>query len=77
MSAPKQLVEGGHMFVTTDDEGTIDNWQYDSGFHNGPRCENCNMTWCEHCEPNCYGEICPGKGIIVVQESTPRKVLEA
>jgi len=72
---PKQLVPGGHLFRTTDNEGTIDNWALDSGFHNGPKCVSCKQKFCEHCEPDVYVDICPGKGIIVLQETAPRKEL--
>lgn len=74
MPMPKQLVEGGHAFITNDD-GTIDHWQYEGGFHNGPRCENCKVSWCEHCEPEIYEEQCPNNNIIVVHETERRKEL--
>ena len=77
MSMPKQLVEGGHAFLTNDYDDKIDHWQYEGGFHNGPRCVNCNMSWCEHCNPEIYEEQCPQNNIIVVLESEPRKVLES
>lgn len=43
------LEEAGHKLVRNED-GEIDIWQCDSGYHNGPGCEKCHKTWCEHCE---------------------------
>jgi hypothetical protein len=35
-----------------DDDGEIDKWAWDYEFHNGPSCEICHATPCEHCEPD-------------------------
>lgn len=43
------LEVAGHKLVR-DEDGEIDIWQYDSGYHNGPGCEKCHETWCMHCE---------------------------
>ena len=75
MGLPKQVTPGGHYFVT-DDDGDIDVWQYEAGFHNGPRCENCNQSWCMHCEGLGDLEQCPANNIIEVHETAPRKALE-
>jgi hypothetical protein len=39
----------GHKLVR-DKDGDIDFFQLDAGFHNGPGCEKCHETWCQHCE---------------------------
>lgn len=44
-----------------DDNGNIDEFAVDSGFHNGPRCIICHDEFCTHCEPSwentgCYRE---------------------
>ena len=33
-------------------DGEVDNWQLDCGYHNGPRCEVCGESFCEHCDPD-------------------------
>ena len=32
-----------------DDDGEIDVWAFESGYHNGPYCTRCHHTECEHC----------------------------
>ena len=32
-----------------DEDGRIDDWQVDAGFHNGPACVKCHRSWCMHC----------------------------
>ena len=34
------------------DGGEIDMWYLDYGYHNGPGCEVCGASVCEHCEPD-------------------------
>lgn len=54
------LEAAGHKLVR-DEDGEIDSSQLDADYHNGPGCEKCHETWCEHCEmrksewkiPNC------------------------
>lgn len=38
----------GHK-LCRDDDGCVDGFVCDSGFHNGPGCETCGDSWCEHC----------------------------
>lgn len=33
-----------------DDDGEIDEWMLDVGYHNGPMCSRCNHSFCVHCE---------------------------
>lgn len=43
-------------------EGTdkIDNFAgVDYGFHNGPLCVKCGLSFCEHCEPEKFSSSCP------------------
>ena len=40
------------------EDGDIDVWQLDEGFHNGPRCRSCGYTFCEHCNPDGYNSMC-------------------
>lgn len=35
-----------------DEDGEIDMWQLESGFHNGPACSRCGYSYCEHCHYN-------------------------
>lgn len=34
------------------ENGKIDMWYLDCGYHNGPGCEVCGVSVCEHCEPD-------------------------
>ena len=38
--------------------GEIDMWRLDIGFHNGPECQVCHASFCEHCTPNFDDEEC-------------------
>lgn len=47
----KTLEGQGHV-LRRDEDGKID-WLAmcdDENFHNGPICDKCYMSWCEHCE---------------------------
>lgn len=44
--------------------GRIDNFAFDSGYHNGPVCIRCGESFCEHCHPECYDEPCTAEGFI-------------
>lgn len=35
-----------------DENGNIDEWRVDSGFHNGPECQICHTAFCVHCTPD-------------------------
>lgn len=41
-----------------DKNGEIDMWRLDVGFHNGPECQACHASFCEHCTPNFDDEEC-------------------
>jgi hypothetical protein len=51
------LVPGGHAFYERD--GGIDPFILDAGYHNGPGCEACFVTWCEHCSDDWKTAACP------------------
>ena len=53
-----RLEAAGHV-LKLDEDGDVDHWCMDSGYHNGPGCANCNESWCEHCEDRI--EPCIGK----------------
>lgn len=40
--------KAGHVLRLSDD-GDIDAFVCDSGFHNGPGCTRCLKSWCWHC----------------------------
>lgn len=42
-----------------DEDGDIDIFRLDEGYHNGPECRRCGDIWCHHCEPNKEDEECP------------------
>lgn len=35
-----------------DDDGEVDEWAWESGFHNGVHCNICYKSICVHCEPD-------------------------
>ena len=37
-------------------EGKIDEFAMCFDYHNGPVCERCGYSFCEHCEPNGWNE---------------------
>lgn len=41
----------GHMPVMRDEEdgGGLDVFVMDYGYHNGPGCSSCGISWCHHC----------------------------
>lgn len=39
-----------------DEDGNIDEFAMESGYHNGPVCERCGYTFCEHCNPDGWDE---------------------
>ena len=41
-----------------DKDGGIDTWAWEAGYHNGPTCERCGTSPCEHCEPDYDDEEC-------------------
>ena len=61
--------ELGHRLYK-DENGNIDIWRLDSGDHNGPECERCQVSWCQHCGESQLKE-CPGFYIktVSVQET--------
>ena len=38
--------------------GEIDMWRLNIGFHNGPECQVCHASFCQHCTPNFDDEEC-------------------
>lgn len=47
---------GGHKFAR-DRDGQIDDFVWEEGFHNGPRCEICGWEPCVWCLNKFGGEI--------------------
>lgn len=41
--------ELGHV-LRRDEDGRVDIFAYSVGYCNGPVCEACNTSWCEHCD---------------------------
>lgn len=41
-----------------DEGGKINHFAFVSGYCNGPVCERCHYSFCEHCNPNGYGKSC-------------------
>ena len=41
-----------------DDNGDVDMWYVDHGYHNGPGCKICGERFCEHCDPNWADDEC-------------------
>lgn len=49
-----------HEHIWRMDDGEIDEWAWESGFHNGAICEVCGYRPCVHCEPNYKTTECRG-----------------
>lgn len=41
-----------------DEDGKIDMWASESGFHNGPMCKRCYHSVCVHCDPDWNEDEC-------------------
>lgn len=41
-----------------DEDGEIDTWRFNVGFHNGPECQICHETLCIHCHPDWQDDEC-------------------
>lgn len=39
-----------------DDDGSVDEFAFDWGYHNGPVCEICGFSFCEHCNPDSWDD---------------------
>ena len=39
-----------------DEDGNIDEFAMEYGYHNGPACKRCGYSFCEHCKPNGWNE---------------------
>ena len=49
-----------HKWIKNDD-GTVNEWAWVSGHHNGPVCEVCGASPCIHCTHDYDAEECPGE----------------
>jgi hypothetical protein len=63
-----KLEAAGHK-LRRDEDGDIDFFVMDIGYHNGPGCTECGHSWCEHCEDAI--EPCIGR------EETERRAKES
>lgn len=52
------LEAAGHKLRRNED-GSVDHWGLDHGYHNGPICLICDDSWCEHCQDKI--QPCEGK----------------
>ena len=64
-----------HFWKIDDYDGGIDEFGFETDYHNGPRCKICGQGFCHHCEPECYDYECPGiidtTEVIEVKELNP------
>lgn len=49
----------GHVWETYEDDKEVNTFAYQKGFHNGPVCVNCGMSFCEHCTDGIIPYPCP------------------
>jgi hypothetical protein len=68
----EKLEAAGHV-LKRDEDGDIDHWVMDVGYHNGPGCINCHDSWCQHCEDTI--EPCIGKAAYDAQQKESRFAL--
>jgi hypothetical protein len=45
-----KLEQAGHKLIR-DEDGDVDIFICDTSWHNGPGCELCGESWCQHCDP--------------------------
>jgi hypothetical protein len=43
-----RIVQAGHV-LKLDEDGAVDEFVCDAGYHNGPGCSVCGESWCQHC----------------------------
>ena len=64
-----------------DENGNVNEWAWESGFHNGVICMNCGRSVCVHCEPDylelddCTGpepEIDAATALLITREQVER-----
>lgn len=60
----EKLEAAGHVLYRTED-GDVNCWIVDGGYHNGPGCLRCGDAWCEHCDE---GKIEPCTAMNTVEE---------
>lgn len=71
----RKMVYPRHKWM--EEDGKIDEFAYSSGYCNGPMCERCYYSFCEHCNPDGWEEecivedyICPSCGEKVNRKNT-------
>ena len=52
-----QVVKDGHKFALEPD-GQVDVWRMEVEYHNGPHCNSCDESFCQHCDRQIYTEVC-------------------
>lgn len=52
-----------------DEDGDIDIWRVDEGYHNGPECIRCGEIACHHCAPWVYTEECPSQQLDILERN--------
>ncbi len=62
MNEPR-FIPNGHNWQLGE-YGDIDIWAYDGAgkYCNGPRCLDCGLSACHHCNPGIYDKTCNVKG---------------
>lgn len=58
----QKLKDAGHILALNED-GTVDVFRLDVGYHNGPECLLCGESWCQHCCLNHVIPQCASKNI--------------
>ena len=53
------FIAAGHSFVK-DGDGNPDFFVISQEFHNGPECETCGWSCCQHCTPKSDIPVCDG-----------------
>lgn len=67
-----RFIEKGHV-LQLDEDGSVDYFAMDSGFHNGPQCVECGEMWCQHCVFDGQGvDPCVGSGQRLAREASAK-----
>lgn len=66
----------GHVPVMRDEEygGGLDIFVMDAGYHNGPGCSSCGMSWCHHCDGPSTIEACSSPVIEMTLSTKTKRI---
>jgi len=64
-----EIEKAGHRLIRNGD-GKVDFFAMEFEYHNGPMCELCDDSWCEHCRDSispCQVGVIEGEVVILLE----------